>query len=107
MQYIKSNFIGQKPLWKVFWLDSILLGFAAVALVAIVMNVAVTITSFSSTWVAPFIMVAWLIWVACGLWTCAFNCKWSGWGYISRGYVVLLAGSVVLAAGKILLLTYS
>jgi len=103
MLYIKSNFTGQKTLWKVFWLDGTLFGVVAGAMAAFVTNLAAVTAPVSSIWIGPFIMVAWLIWVVCGMWTCAFNSSWAGWAYVLRGYVIIVLGAIAIAGGRFLL----
>ena len=50
------------------------------------LNLAVLTIAFCVPW----------IWYLTALWQCAFNCKWRGWGYITRTAVGLVATSVVL-----------
>ena len=92
MEIIKSNFQGKTPLWQVFWVQNIFIGGL---LNYIVEKVAPHLSTIPIYLLVAF-AVFYSIWVLVGMWRCAFNAKWKGWGYIVRGFYVLLLAVVVI-----------
>ncbi|WNC69400.1 hypothetical protein RI845_04430 [Thalassotalea nanhaiensis] len=98
MDIIKNNFNGKNKLWQVFWIQNILIG---AILNFSVENIAPGLGHFSIILLIVF-SIAYSIWVAVGMWQCAFNASWVGWGYIVRGLLIaviliILVSSVSLA----------
>jgi hypothetical protein len=92
---IKNNFTGNEKLWKVFWLHNILGGIALSVLIYPAFLGLAALGIPKLIFILPIILFLWLIWVMFGFWQCAFNCSWRGWGYFSRGYVILVLMSVI------------
>lgn len=46
--------------------------------------------------------VCWVIWWLLSMWRCAFNVNWSGWGYMSRLYVMFVSSVIPLGIGSFL-----
>ena len=95
---IKSAWIGQQKLWRVFWLYGVALGVVIVFILA-------QIPSSSPILFLPLYLfvVGWWFWVSVSLWSCAFNVDWKGWGYASRALVAIPIVSVLLSLGLVLM----
>ncbi len=92
MEIIKNNFQGKTPLWQVFWIQNILIGGIlqfGVEKIAPHLSIIPTYLLIASS-------VFYSIWVIVGMWQCAFNAKWKGWGYIVRGLYVVIIGVVII-----------
>ena len=93
---------GQERLWKAFWLFGIV-GFSvlgtAVGLVrGVVLDSQMWIGVGLIFWgLALVAALAYQVWVCVAIWRGAFNVGWKGWGYVSRGVVVLQAVAVVVS----------
>jgi hypothetical protein len=92
MDAIRAVWQGNEKLWKVFWLYNTLLGSALLyamdysARLGTIVEVAIYL-----------VVLVWVVWVAVGLWRCAFNTQWRIWGYLARGAVILTVAGGILA----------
>lgn len=75
---------GEDRLWKAFWLLWVL-GWWAVGTIAVLFQNAGGLPSYAG----PTVLLLYMIWAGVGVWRCAFNVEWRGWGYIARSVVVL------------------
>ncbi|KID56902.1 hypothetical protein JF50_13520 [Pseudoalteromonas luteoviolacea] len=80
MNVIKNNFTGKTKLWEVFWVHFIFLSMVLNILTDVMSTIESSAYLFA--WM-PFVTV-WQVWVACGLWQCAFNTKYRFFAYMSR-----------------------
>ncbi len=85
MKLLLSPLRGNERLWKVFWIYNFLFGI----ILNIVLEVLDYLAVLSILYLFLIIVIFWTIWVVTGLWKCAFNVNWKGWGYLTRIFVVL------------------
>ncbi|MCE9685039.1 hypothetical protein LZP73_02290 [Shewanella sp. AS16] len=93
MDLIKKNFQGKTPLWQVFWIQNVLIGGG---LQFGVDKIGPSLST-APLYILITFNVIYGIWVFAGLWQCAFNAEWRGWGYIIRGVYVLVIGLVIIS----------
>jgi hypothetical protein len=93
MELIKNNFLGKTPLWQVFWIHNMLIGGLLQFFVDKVGPHLPTVPLY----IIIAFTVVYSIWVFAGMWQCAFNASWRGWGYIIRGFYVLIIGLVIIS----------
>ena len=93
MEVITKNFKGKTALWKVFWIQNILAG----TLLQITVEKIGPHLSTIPLFILGSFCVLFTIWVVIGMWQCAFNVKWKGWGYIVRVFYSLLLAIVLMS----------
>ena len=81
---------GEERLWKAFWLLWVL-GWWAISTIAILFQKAGDLPAYS----AALIILLYMLCAGAGVWRCAFNVGWRGWGHIARGVVVIFILLVV------------
>ena len=82
---------GKERAYKVFWFYAVPINLVFYVLGAIAGYVAATNPAVSMLiLVAAPVYLVFLAWFCVSLWRCAFNVGWSGWGYLSRGWVALV-----------------
>ena len=84
MNEIKAAWKGEVKLWKVFWLYNFILGSALIYAMDYAGNFGLVVEI-----VVYLIVLIWVVWIVVALWRCAFNASWKGWGYITRGLLVV------------------
>ncbi len=85
MRIIFSPLKGVEKLWKVFWIYNVTLGLVLSFVLQVIGHLAI----LPLLYIFLLIGILWTIWILVGLWKCAFNTKWEGWGYLARAFVVL------------------
>lgn len=93
MDIIKGNFQGKTPLWQVFWIQNVLVGGL---LEFFVDKIGPLLSSFPLYLLVTF-TVLYGIWIFIGMWQCAFNADWKGWGYLVRGLYTLIISLVIIS----------
>jgi hypothetical protein len=92
MNIIKNNFLGKTLLWQVFWIHNVLIG----GIFQFGVEKVVPHLSTFPTYLLVAFAAFYSIWVMVGMWQCAFNAKWKGWGYIVRGFFIVILGVVII-----------
>jgi hypothetical protein len=92
MDVIKNNFRGKAPLWQVFWIQNILIG----GLLQYGVEKVAPHLSTVPIYLLIVFAVLYSLWVTVGMWQCAFNAKWKGWGYIVRGFFIAIIAVVAI-----------
>jgi hypothetical protein len=115
LNYIKQCWKGEEKLWKVFWIWNILVGFLLTAFIQITIVItvfpaamqialnknleAVTFPKLALAFLGIVIFLlslAYDIWALVSLWRSAFNCTKKVYGYIARGWIVVIIFFAVL-----------
>jgi len=92
MEFITDSLKGREPLWKVFWLYTVLLGVVLTVIFGTVIDGLGTIG-----WTLVVVLSAlWGLWVLIAVWQCAFQTEWRGWAYLARTGVILIVIGVML-----------
>ncbi len=98
MEFITDSLKGREPLWKVFWLYTIVLGLVLTVIFGTVVDSLGTIG-----WTLVIALTAlWGLWVLIALWQCAFQTEWRGWAYLARTAVILIVIVVVVEFAVVL-----
>ena len=84
MNQIKAAWKGDEKLWKVFWVFFLI--------VAITLGIVRFFNPYFLIQyeILVFAILIWAVWVHVSLWRCAFNARWSRWGYIIRAFVIVV-----------------
>lgn len=91
--FVGEWFRGEAPLWKPYWLGGIVAGLFSQVMLALAAPF-----GGAAVIVALLAAIASQVWLQVAIWRCAFNAKWSGWGYLARvGVLTWIAGWVHLA----------
>ena len=83
---IIRNWQGQARLWQSYWLMGVLGGW-------VFWTIVLNLIEFGILPEIPgvIILASYTIYSAVGVWRCAFNVDWRGWGYLARGVLVFSA----------------
>jgi hypothetical protein len=92
MDIIKNNFQGKTLLWQVFWIQNVLIG----GIFQLGVEKVVPHLSTIQTYLLVAFAAFYSIWVIVGMWQCAFNAKWKGWGYIVWRFYIAILGVVII-----------
>ena len=87
-----KNFGAGFKAQQIFWIQNILIGGL------LQYGVEKVVPHLSTVPIYLFIVFAILysLWVTVGMWQCAFNAKWRGWGYIVRGFFIAIIAVVAI-----------
>ena len=94
--WIVDSWRGKSPAYKVFWVYavSINLLFSVSGVAAGYFSAFYSWISYIGFLIAPLYLI-FIVWFCLSLWRCAFNVDWSGWGYLSRVLVALVAAGTL------------
>jgi len=84
MNWIIRAWKGEEKLWKVFWFGGVIIDAGFTSIKKILGHTEFTDALFAIS------AGIYLVWLFVSEWRCAFNAKWNGWGYIMRGFIILM-----------------
>ena len=91
MEFITDSLKGREPLWKIFWLYTVISGLVLTVVFETVIDGLGTIG-----WAVVIVLSAgWGLWILIALWQCAFQTEWRGWAYLARTAVILIVIGVM------------
>jgi hypothetical protein len=83
--FIRRAWLGQAPLWKVFWFGGPLVG----AVLPLALTLLLPASTLWAKALAAAVLVAYGAWACVALWRCAYNVTSRVWGRLARVYVIL------------------
>ena len=87
--FITEAWQGHEKIWKVFWIYHVLVSVSVGIALESYLNAFLWKAGLAVSVAFLIAALVWVVWCYVSLWRCAFNSRWSGWGYIVRAYVVL------------------
>ncbi|MDH3468821.1 MAG: hypothetical protein OES26_23490 [Gammaproteobacteria bacterium] len=98
MEFISDGLRGREPLWKVFWLYTVVLGLVLTVIFEMVLD---NLGTIGWTFVVG-VAALWGLWVLLSLWQCAYQTEWRGWAIAARTGVILIVIVIVVEIASLL-----
>ena len=95
LAFVSEGWTGQAKLWKAFWVGYVLGLFYGLVVVGLIKTFLMASGHPASPATTAVLSAPWLGWWSVATWRCAFNCRWSGWGYLALTVVLSTVATAI------------